>query len=78
MYISKFRTNISLIQTMYFELLLVVRSLQNSDFQSQFSMSKIIGFFLKEISLLKYFENFNFKALYLLKWCQTFVGSEVV
>ena len=39
-------------------------SLRNSDFQSQFSMSKIIGIFLKKIfieefSLLTFFENYN-------------------
>ena len=47
------------------------QKLQNSDFQSQFSMSKIIRIFLKKISLkniilgahillLTFFENFNF------------------
>ena len=57
--------------TNYFELLLVLGSLQNSDFQSQFSMSKIIRIFLKKISsnniilgahflLLTFLEKFNF------------------
>ena len=45
---SKFRANIFLIQTTlnFFELLLVLSSLQNFDFLSQFSMSKIIQIFL--------------------------------
>jgi hypothetical protein len=70
----------------YFELLLVVSSLQNSDFQSQFSMSKIIPIFLKifslkniilgaHFSLLTFLKTLIFEAL---KMCPTFVGSEVV
>jgi hypothetical protein len=62
---SKFRTNI-----FWYELLLVVNCLQNSDFKSQFSMSKIIQIFLNCFSLkniilgahfllLSFFENFN-------------------
>ena len=65
---SKFRTNIFLIQTMYLELLLVVSSFENSDFQSQFYMSKIIRIFLF----------FFIEALYFLEMCPIFVGLELV
>ena len=82
---NKFRSNI-FFDTNYLELLLVFGSLQNSDFQSQFSMSRIIWVFLIYIllkniilgalfSLLTFFENLNFLFS---KNVPIFVGSEVV
>ena len=50
-YMSKFITKIFLIQTTSNYILLIFSSLQNSDFQSQFSMSKIIRIFLQNFSL---------------------------
>jgi hypothetical protein len=57
-----------------------------SDFQSQFSMSKIIGIFLNFFSLkninlgthfllIAFLDNINFKSLYFLKWCPIFDTS---
>ena len=53
--------------------------MQNSDFQSQFSMSKLSESFYKKFSfkniilgaqflLLTFFDNFNFKPLCFLRW----------
>ena len=76
--------------TNYFNLLLVVSSLQFPDFQSQFSMSKIIGIFLNLFLIEDYcfrgmffyhwyfFKTSIFEALYFLKMSSIFVGSEAV
>ena len=82
---SKFCANIFLIQSTL-ELLLVLSRLQNSNFPSQISTSKIhsihsiilsrkIWMLGAHFSLLTFFE--NFKALYFQNLCPIFVGSEV-
>ena len=43
-----------------YKLLLVLSGLQNSDFQSQFSMSKIIWIFLKKVLIEEYHLNSTF------------------
>ena len=71
---SKFRTNICF-DTNHFELLLVLNSFQNSDFQSQFFMSKIIR--IKKKKSLNNI-NFHYEALYFLNMCPIFVCLDVV
>ena len=54
------------------------------DFQSQFSMSKIIFFFIEEYQfrstflLLTFFDKINFYIPLLLKWCPIFDSSPLI